>query len=222
MSDTPEFRVQVRVRNNRLIKLREARGWNQSEAAREIGVSASTLGRLENLKDSAYIKKTGKVRVPAKKICDFFRVLVEDIFPPGLDGVTTTSMETEVSLGGLLELSGVVPDPRLLDDGAERRLLEGKVQSVLTTLTERERIVVEMSFGIGVDEATLEEIGLALDPQVGKSRAKEILEGALQKLRQPGRADVLRKWPHFYLLWESDKEWDAAEKRVREVRGVPG
>ena len=56
----------------------------------------------------------------------------------------------------------------------------------LSTLTAREREVIMMSFGIGLDNPyTLEEIGDAMG--LTRERVRQIREKALQKLREPSK-----------------------------------
>ena len=57
------------------------------------------------------------------------------------------------------------------------------LESALATLTERERDIVKLSFGIGVQEMTLEEIGdkFGLTPE----NVKQIKINAISRLRYP-------------------------------------
>jgi RNA polymerase primary sigma factor len=65
-------------------------------------------------------------------------------------------------------------------------LLKDKMNDVLASLTERERRIVEMRFGL-VDgyERTLEEIGKQY--KVTRERIRQIEAKALRKLRHPTR-----------------------------------
>jgi RNA polymerase primary sigma factor len=70
-------------------------------------------------------------------------------------------------------------------------LLKGKLSEVLTTLTERERRILEMRFGL-VDgcRRTLEEVGTQY--KVTRERIRQIEAKALRKLRHPTRACHLK------------------------------
>jgi RNA polymerase primary sigma factor len=70
-------------------------------------------------------------------------------------------------------------------------LLREKLSDVLTTLTERERKILEMRFGL-LDgyERTLEEIGKMYN--VTRERIRQIEAKALRKLRHPSRSRKLR------------------------------
>jgi len=70
-------------------------------------------------------------------------------------------------------------------------LLREKLSDVLTTLTERERKILEMRFGL-LDgyERTLEEIGKMYN--VTRERIRQIEAKALRKLRHPTRVRHLQ------------------------------
>jgi RNA polymerase primary sigma factor len=75
-------------------------------------------------------------------------------------------------------------------DGASIRELKELVCAALTPLTERERIVLRLRFGIGTGvEHTLEEIGRFLG--LTRERIRQIESKALEKLRRPGYCDSL-------------------------------
>ncbi len=73
-------------------------------------------------------------------------------------------------------------------------LLREKLSDVLTTLTERERKILEMRFGL-LDgyERTLEEIGKMYN--VTRERIRQIEAKALRKLRHPTRVRHLQGFP---------------------------
>ncbi len=69
--------------------------------------------------------------------------------------------------------------------------LKEQVQSTLSTLTPREKMVLRMRFGIGTGyEHTLEEVGEYFD--VTRERIRQIEAKALRKLRHPSRRDKLK------------------------------
>ncbi len=72
-------------------------------------------------------------------------------------------------------------------------LLKEQVQSVLSTLPEREQEVLEMRFGFKDGYSlTLEEVGLYFD--VTRERIRQIEAKALRRLRHPRRASGLRDY----------------------------
>lgn len=69
--------------------------------------------------------------------------------------------------------------------------LKEQVQSTLSSLTPREKMVLRMRFGIGTGyEHTLEEVGEYFD--VTRERIRQIEAKALRKLRHPSRRDKLK------------------------------
>lgn len=93
------------------------------------------------------------------------------------------SLETPVTEDGGT-LGDVLPDDDLPlpDDEAQKSLLRSHVQDVLEQLTERERIVVQLRFGLEGQRAhTLGEIGEQL--QLTRERVRQIEAEALTKLR---------------------------------------
>jgi RNA polymerase primary sigma factor len=67
---------------------------------------------------------------------------------------------------------------------AARELLREQLKDVLNSLTPRERVVIEMRFGLNDEYGkTLEEVGTHLD--LTKERIRQIEGEALRKLRHP-------------------------------------
>lgn len=93
------------------------------------------------------------------------------------------SLESPVTEDGGT-LGDVLPDEDLpsLDDEAQKSMLRSHVQGVLEKLTDRERVVVQLRFGLGGNRAhTLGEIGEQL--QLTRERVRQIEAEALTKLR---------------------------------------
>ncbi len=76
-------------------------------------------------------------------------------------------------------------------DATSNQLLKEQLQTVLDSLSERERAVLELRFGLKNGEAhTLEEVGQAFG--VTRERVRQIESKALRKLRHPGYRRMLR------------------------------
>jgi RNA polymerase primary sigma factor len=111
------------------------------------------------------------------------------------------SSEEPVSLEGPVgdedssQLGDFIPDedtPSPIDSAA-REMLREQVQHALSVLTERERQVLELRFGLadGKDH-TLEEVSRFFD--VTRERIRQIEAKALRKLRHPTRSKPLRDY----------------------------
>lgn len=80
-----------------------------------------------------------------------------------------------------------------LFDAASRELLKEQVESVLSTLSDRERRVLKERFGLDDGRPkTLEEVGRMF--QVTRERIRQIEAKALRKLRHPSRGNKLRDY----------------------------
>ncbi|MBX6341454.1 MAG: sigma-70 family RNA polymerase sigma factor [Thermomicrobiaceae bacterium] len=89
--------------------------------------------------------------------------------------------EEEVSLGDLIA-DEVSQTP---EESAEEALLQRDVAEVLETLTPRERLVLQLRFGLGNGTPhTLSEVGQQLD--ISRERVRQIENEALRKLRRVG------------------------------------
>ncbi|MEE4198254.1 MAG: RNA polymerase sigma factor RpoD/SigA [Bacteroidales bacterium] len=67
-----------------------------------------------------------------------------------------------------------------------------EIERSLATLTERERDILKMFFGIGVQEMTLEEIGDRLG--LTRERVRQIKEKAIRRLRHTSRSRLLKTY----------------------------
>src|SRR5665811_320866 len=95
--------------------------------------------------------------------------------------------EEDSSLGDFIE-DQKLPAPA---DAASRQILREQVGDVLNTLSDRERDVLAMRYGLKDGRArTLEEVGREFS--VTRVRIRQIEAKALRKLRQPDRARMLR------------------------------
>lgn len=88
-----------------------------------------------------------------------------------------------------------IPDESATEptDAASKELLREQIRSALDFLTDREREVLEMRFGLkdGKDH-TLEEVGRKF--RVTRERIRQIEAKALRKLRHPSRSRALRDY----------------------------
>jgi RNA polymerase primary sigma factor len=71
--------------------------------------------------------------------------------------------------------------------------LSREIDRALSTLTERERDVVKLFFGIGINHGlTLEEIGAKFD--LTRERVRQIKEKAVRRLRHSSRSKLLQQY----------------------------
>jgi RNA polymerase primary sigma factor len=99
------------------------------------------------------------------------------------------SDEEENSLGDIIE------DPQAQGpaDTTDKTLLREEVRKALNNLTQRERQVIELRFGLVDDhDHTLEEVGKKL--KVTRERVRQIEERAIRKLRHPQSSRILKDY----------------------------
>ena len=97
--------------------------------------------------------------------------------------------EEDSSLGDFIEDNKVLAPA----DAASRKMLKEQMDDVLGTLSERERQVLAMRFGLDDGRTrTLEEVGKAFG--VTRERIRQIEAKALRKLRHPSRSKKLKDY----------------------------
>ncbi|UCH59840.1 MAG: sigma-70 family RNA polymerase sigma factor [Anaerolineales bacterium] len=105
------------------------------------------------------------------------------------------SLESPVGSEDSSQLSDFIEDEDALEpmDAAAREMLRESVKNALAVLSERERQVLELRFGLmdGKDH-TLEEVGQYFN--VTRERIRQIESKALRKLRHPTRSRHLRDY----------------------------
>jgi RNA polymerase primary sigma factor len=179
---------------NRLIR-------TQRRLVQELGREASSeelaleMGMLEPEDQTAILEARGgegeldpalerKWHRAAAKVRRILRIAQEPI-----------PLETPVGAEESSQLSDFIEDETTPEpvDAAALELLKEHVQTVLSALTERERQVLEMRFGLrdGKDY-TLEEVGKYFN--VTRERIRQIEAKALRKLRHPTRSRHLRDY----------------------------
>ena len=79
------------------------------------------------------------------------------------------------------------------DNMLMRESLQREIERSLSTLTERERDVIRLFFGIGMNHGlTLEEIGAKFD--LTRERVRQIKEKAIRRLRHTSRSKLLKSY----------------------------
>ncbi|MBN1992787.1 MAG: RNA polymerase sigma factor RpoD [Anaerolineae bacterium] len=132
---------------------------------------------LDSMVERSWRRAAGKVR-------RIMRIAQE---PMSLD--TPIGSEENSYLGDFIEDESVVGPV----DAASKQLLKEQLHEILDSLSDRERKVLEMRFGLSDGQGrTLEEVGLAFG--VTRERIRQIEAKALRKLRHPIRSRKLRDY----------------------------
>ena len=105
------------------------------------------------------------------------------------------SLETPIGEEEDSHLGDFLPDENVLapSDAAARTMLNEQLNEILATLTDRERKVLTLRFGLLDGRArTLEEVGKEFN--VTRERIRQIEAKALRKLRHPSRSKRIRDY----------------------------
>ena len=125
-----------------------------------------------------------ELELPAERVREIMKVSQEPV-----------SLETPIGEEEDSHLGDFLPDESALApvDAASHQLLKEQVMDVLSSLTPRERRVLELRFGLEDGRSrTLEEVGREFS--VTRERIRQIEAKALRKLRHPSRSKKLRDY----------------------------
>jgi RNA polymerase sigma factor (sigma-70 family) len=195
MSDK-EYRLEIRVRNNTVLKRIEQLGYDSIPAfCRDKGLPYHLVNEIIAFKLPFYGKR-GNISGSIIKLADALNMLPDHIYPPERRGKPLTQNKYIVESRGVdlmqvansLRADSLPPDERkMLDDFAPT------IQLLLNELTPRQKEVLERRFGL-IDgyEETLDDVGAALG--VGRERIRQIEAKAMRRMRHPDRSRNLREY----------------------------
>jgi RNA polymerase primary sigma factor len=130
-------------------------------------------------------KEIGKLmEIPADRVSEIMKL---SQIPVSLE--SPIGEEGDTHLGDIIEDKNALAPP----EAASRQLLKDQIDDVLSTLTPRERRILQLRFGLedGVSR-TLEEVGKEFN--VTRERIRQIEAKALRKLRHPSRSRKLKDY----------------------------
>ncbi len=219
----PQLRVDVLIRNNRLLAAREELGMTQAEAARQIPVPAPTLSRFETLRGSP-LDADGNWLGVAKRIANFYGVSPSDLWPAAVLAIEKPSARAELDADRLRRMIGA-QEPPSVEEIVMRVEIYRAVIAAIDWLPSRLACVIRWRFGLekmpGRDhekeqgEPTLREMGRAMG--LSRESVRLLESDGLAKLRVAvglqGRAPVERSRENDK---ENDKEND--ENDVADAR----
>ena len=121
--------------------------------------------------------------LPAEKVADTLRVSGRHISvdAPFVEGEDNSLLDV------LVNDDSPVADKTLINES-----LSTEVERALATLTERERDIIRLFFGINCQEMTLEEIGEKIG--LTRERVRQIKEKAIRRLRHSSRSKLLKTY----------------------------
>ena len=104
---------------------------------------------------------------------------------------TMSSMDEPIGEENFTLGDTISDDTFKTDDSGTSEKIDA-VNRILDTLTDREKMIIQLTFGVGAEEKTIEEISATIG--LGKERIRQIREAALRKLRGGPRAKFLKKF----------------------------
>jgi RNA polymerase primary sigma factor len=124
------------------------------------------------------------LELPQDKVADTMRVSGRHV---SMDAPFVNGEENSL-LDVLVNHDSPRADNMLMNESLQR-----EIERSLSTLTERERDVVKLFFGIGINHGlTLEEIGAKFD--LTRERVRQIKEKAIRRLRHNSRSKLLKTY----------------------------
>jgi DNA-binding CsgD family transcriptional regulator len=178
-----EIRAELRLRNNRLYNAIFPRWDSVQSFCKEVGLHATEVGELLNLKKSPRIS-TG-YRACCTRMSEFFKVLPEDLFPEKIYTLVETSSVREFNTEQILRLSG----RETTEDDHDRALLVSDVTKALNTLPEREREIIRLRF---YEDQSLAQVAKVFG--ITRERIRMLEARGLRMLRLPNRSTSLKIW----------------------------
>ena len=168
-----QIRVEARIRNNLLWHRIFDEYKNVSAFCKHNAYNQAGIGRLLNLKEYPHGPKGW--RLAARRLCEQFKMLPEDLFPEQLYGVKETKAVVEVSIAELpgLRYRGLLPEKILY-----KKEIERTVHEVLEKLKPRESYVLQQRS----EGQTYREIGEELE--LTRERIKQIEARGHRRIRE--------------------------------------
>jgi RNA polymerase primary sigma factor len=168
--------LQALAEQSRIVKL----PLNRVSAIHKIGMVQSRLEQKLSRIPNVY------------EIAEELRIEPHDVQEAVKIGNSHFSLDAPLQSGDDSKLLDLLPDEHAEspDNGVMNISLHSEVDTVLETLSEREREVVRLYFGIGEETAyTLEEIGIRFE--LTRERVRQIKEKAIKKLKHSSRTRKL-------------------------------
>ena len=121
--------------------------------------------------------------LPVDKVVDSLKVSGRHISvdAPFVDGEDNSLLDVLVN-----------DDSPMADNTLVNESLSREIDRALSTLSEREKEIIQMFFGIGMQEMTLEEIGDKFG--LTRERVRQIKEKAIRRLKQNSRSKLLKSY----------------------------
>ena len=166
-----------------------------AEQSRNIRLPLNQVGLLNKIsKESAQFEQRYERRPTSEELSDILDIPAEKIDEALSHSGSPLSVDAPFEEGESNSLLDVLPsgDTPTTDKSLMNESLATEIDRALSTLSEREKEVLQMLFGIGCQEMTLEEIGDHFG--LTRERVRQVKEKALRRLRSTSRSTLLKTY----------------------------
>jgi len=183
-----DYRVTVKVRNNRILRaIEEAGGTPGQKWCEEQGIGYQSINNLVNMTASP-LTADGNLSAPASMLCEAVGKLPDELWSTEqLRPLERNFSEMEMSHEQVMAMLPHEQQSYELDSSdLENRQAQALIGRALESLTPQEQKVIDLRFYSGL---TLLETGAVMD--VSPERVRQLEAKALRKMRHPKRAEGL-------------------------------
>jgi RNA polymerase primary sigma factor len=166
-----------------------------AEQSRNIRLPLNQVGLLNKIsKESALFEQRYERRPTSEELSDILDIPAEKIDEALSHSGSPLSIDAPFEEGESNSLLDVLPsgDTPTTDKSLMNESLATEIDRALSTLSEREKEILQMLFGIGCQEMTLEEIGDHFG--LTRERVRQVKEKALRRLRNTSRSTLLKTY----------------------------
>ena len=166
-----------------------------AEQSRNIRLPLNQVGLLNKIsKESAQFEQRYERRPTSEELSDILDIPAEKIDEALSHSGSLLSVDAPFEEGESNSLLDVLPSSATptTDKSLMNESLATEIDRALSTLSEREKEILQMLFGIGCQEMTLEEIGDHFG--LTRERVRQVKEKALRRLRSTSRSTLLKTY----------------------------
>lgn len=203
---TDEYRFQIKVRNNIVLKRIEELGFSSiPEFCRTKKLTYHLVNDIINFRIPFYTKN-GEITTHISRLADALCLMPDHIYPPERRErpLACNTYNIEANKNDLMQISESLRMSALPPD--DRKMLEDFNPLLSKIMDEclppRYREVIERRFGLTTGhEETCEKIGATMG--VSGQRIRQLEAKALRYLRSPSRSGRLREYSDFFIELKS-------------------
>lgn len=166
-----------------------------AEQSRNIRLPLNQVGLINKInKEASRFEQQHERRATSDELAELLDIPVEKVDEALSHSGASISVDAPFVDGEANSMLDVLPntDVPTTDNILMNESLATEIDRALSTLSPREKEVLQMSFGIGCQEMTLEEIGNHFG--LTRERVRQVREKALRTLRRTSRSTLLKPY----------------------------